>query len=108
MEAEKFDGVDVGEGEGHPVCLRCLRPVDEVDYYCRHCNEACNQLTQYLPFVNLQWQATIWGRAWRGVWAKDVSVCGRIFRLFMVVWGVPVLLVGLLFKKSRKEEEEKN
>jgi len=105
-EAENFDEVDVGEDKGEevPVCLKCLAPVDPLDYYCRHCNEACCQLTQYLPFKNLQWQATVWGRMWRQVWSRDVSVWGRIFRFLIIVWMVPVLLVGLFFKKTRKED----
>ena len=106
-EMENFDDVDVGEnaGEEVPVCLKCLAPVNRLDYYCPHCNEACNLLTPYLPFKNISWAVTVWGRMWRQVWSRDVSAWGRIFRLFMIVWKVPILLVGLLFKKTRKEED---
>lgn len=105
MGSEDLEKRDIGEeGQETPVCLKCMEPVDRLEYYCPHCGEACNQLTPYLPFVNLQWAATGWGRVWRQMWSGDTSIKGRIFRLFMIVWNVPFLLVGLLFKKSREEE----
>jgi hypothetical protein len=100
IEPEQPDGV----GEGTPVCIRCFRPVDPLAHYCPHCGEATGQLTQYLPFVNIPWQAGVWGRVWRQIWSRDVSLPGCAFRLFMVVWNVPVMLIGLFFRPGRKPE----
>ncbi|MHC4120072.1 MAG: hypothetical protein ACYSWO_21470 [Planctomycetota bacterium] len=86
---------DVGEEEV-PVCLRCIKPVDPANHYCPHCGEATGQLTHYIPFVNIPWQARIWGQMWRQIWSREVSVAGRLFRLFMIVWNVPIMLVGLI------------
>ncbi len=89
-----------------PVCLRCLRPVDPRAYYCPHCGEATGQLTPYLPFVNIAWEVGIWGRMWRQVWSRNISLPGRIFRLLMILWNVPILLVGLipqLWRRRRKK-----
>jgi hypothetical protein len=77
-----------------PVCLRCLRPLDPRAYYCPHCGEAAGQLTPYLPLVNIPWQTRIWGQMWEQVWSRRVSVPGRLFRLFMIFWNVPILLIA--------------
>jgi hypothetical protein len=94
------------KGEGTPLCIRCCRPVDKLQYYCPHCGEATGQLTQYLPFVNIRWQATVWGRVWRQVWSHNVSFWGRILRLLMIIWQVPIMLIGLLFGVNQKPEQD--
>jgi len=82
-----------GDGEETPVCLRCLRPVDPRDYYCPYCGEATGRFTTYLPVVNIPWQTRIWGQAWRQVWSGEVSIPGRVFRLLMILWQAPILLI---------------
>ncbi len=63
------------------------------------------QLTPYLPLESVPWQTQIWGRMWRQVWSREVSIPGRLFRLLMIVWGAPVLLIGLFFRRRDKTEE---
>ena len=75
-----------------------FQPVDPRAHYCPNCGAATGQLTHYLPFVNIRWQASVWGQAWRQIWYRDVSIPGRLFRLLMIVWNVPILLIGLLFR----------
>lgn len=93
---------NIGEKEDAavPVCIRCFQPVDPLAHYCPNCGAATGQLTHYLPFVNIRWQASVWGQAWRQIWYRDVSILGRLFRLLMIVWNVPILLIGLLFRSS--------
>ena len=93
-------------GDGTPVCIRCFQPVDPLVHYCSHCGEATGRFTHYIPFVNIPWQARIWGQVWRQIWSRDVSLPGRAFRLFMVVWKAPVMLIGLLFMPWREPEQE--
>jgi len=93
---------EVDVGEGTPVCIRCFRPADPLAHYCPNCGAATGQFTHYLPFINIRWQASVWGQAWRQLWSREVSVPGRLFRLFMIVWNVPIMLLGLLFKSSRE------
>ena len=93
-------------GEGTPVCIGCFRPVDPLAHYCPHCGAATGQFTHYLPFVNIRWQASGWGQAWRQMWSREVSILGRLFRLVMIVWNVPVMLIGLLFRPKREIEKE--
>jgi len=93
-------------GDGTPVCIRCFQPVDPLAHYCSHCGEATGQFTQYLPFESIPWLTRVWGQVWRQIWSRDVSLPGRAFRLLMVVWNVPVMLIGLLFKLRQEPEQE--
>jgi len=93
-EQGKFDGKE----KEAPLCLKCLRPVDPLYYYCSHCGEATGQLTPYIPFVNIPWQTRIWGQMWQQLWSSDISFAGRLFRLLMIILFAPILLVGLIPK----------
>jgi len=94
------------EGDGTPVCIKCFKPVDPLAYYCSNCGGATGQFTHYLPFVNIRWQASVWGQAWRQIWSREVSIPGRLFRVIMIVWNVPIMLIGLLFRSNRGTEKE--
>jgi hypothetical protein len=94
------------KGDGAPVCINCFRPVDPLSYYCPHCGEATGQFTQYLPVTNIPWQASVWGRMWRQVLSRDVSIPGRIFRLLMILWQAPILLIGLIFRDKKESTKE--
>jgi hypothetical protein len=91
-----------------PVCLCCLQPVDPLVHYCSHCGEATGQLTPIIPFVNIPWQVRIWSRMWRQIWSSEVPLLGRLLRFVMIVWCVPILLIGLLFKPWRRSSETQN
>jgi hypothetical protein len=108
MKPEPTEERDITEeeGDGTPVCIRCFKPVDPLHHYCPHCGEATGQFTHYIPFVNLRWQASVWGRMWRQVWSRNVSFMGRIFRLLMIIWNVPILLIGLLFRVNQKSKKQ--
>lgn len=108
MEAENIEesGITEDEGEGVPVCISCFEPVSPLHHYCPHCGEACGQFTQYIPFVNLRWRASVWGRIWRQVWSRDVSIPGRLFRFIMIVLWAPIMLIGLFFRINWKTEKE--
>ena len=94
------------DGEGTPVCIRCFRPVDPLAHYCPHCGAATGTFTHYLPFINIRWQASVWGQAWRQMRSREISISGRLFRFVMIVWNVPVMLIGLLFRPQREAEEQ--
>ena len=107
MESENVEERDIGEKQEAPtpICIRCMKPIDPLHYYCPYCGEASGQLTPYLPFVNIRWQATIWGRIWRQVWSRDVSIPGCLFRFIMVIWNVPIMLIGLIFRANKKTRD---
>ena len=96
------------EDDGTPVCIKCFKPVDPLAHYCPNCGGATGQFTHYLPFVNIRWQASVWGQAWRQIWSKDVSIPGRIFRFIMIVWNVPIMLIGLFFRSDHEIEKEQS
>lgn len=95
-----------GQGDGTPVCIKCFKPVNPLDNYCPNCGGATGNFTHYLPFINIRWEASVWGQAWRQMWYKEISIPGRLFRFFMIAWNVPFLLIGLLFRSSHKSEKE--
>ena len=112
MESENLDerdfleegDVDQVTGEATPVCLSCMQPVDPLGYYCPNCGGVSGQFTEYLPFVNIRWGASVWGRMWRQIWSRDISIIGRLFRFIMVIWQVPLMLIGLLFMGRKKNQ----
>jgi len=107
MESDQVEHEEPdNSGDETPVCIRCFRPVNPLAHYCPHCGEATGRFTQYLPFESIPWQTRVWGQVWRQIWSGDVSLPGRAFRLFMVVWNVPFMLIGLLFKPPREPEQE--
>jgi len=79
-----------------PLCLHCLEPVDPLDQVCPHCGATVGQLTPYLPFESIRWSSAIWGQMWQQVWHKETPILGRVFRLFVIIWFVPFLLVGFV------------
>jgi len=103
MESQTMGQKDIPEEEGNgtPVCIKCFKPVDPLAHYCPNCGAATGQFTHYLPLESIRWQASVWGQAWRQIWFREVSIPGRLFR-FMIVWNVPIILLGLLFKSSRE------
>jgi hypothetical protein len=90
-----------------PLCPRCLQPIDPFDHYCKHCGEASGRLTPYIPFVNIHYNYSIFGRLWQKTWQeKETGLIARFFYLFMIVVMVPLMLLGLPFAflgKRRKE-----
>ena len=103
-ETKKGEGIGGEDGAEVPVCIRGFRPVDPLAHYCPNCGAATGQLTHYLPFVNIRWQASVWGQAWRQIGYRDVSIPGRLFRLLMIVWNAPIMLIGLLFRSNDTKE----
>jgi hypothetical protein len=103
--AEEGDGDQV-TGEATPLCLSCMEPVDPLAYYCPNCGGASGQLTEYIPFVNIRWQMGVYGKMWRQMFSHDVSITGKLFRFIMIIWQVPLILIGLLFIGGKKIENQ--
>ena len=108
MESKSANERDIPEDEsnGSPVCIQCFKPVNPLDHYCPNCGGATGQFTHYLPFVNIRWQASVWGQAWRQIWYREVSIPGRLFRFLMIAWNVPIMLIGLLFTSKQESERD--
>jgi len=108
-EAGKLDN-DFIPDNARPLCPRCLKPCNPLQYYCDNCdsNDAVNPLTPYMGFVNIRFNYAIFLTMWRKLWYdKDTSIIGRLFYLFMITMFVPVFLVVglpsfLIFKIPHK------
>ena len=87
-----------------PLCLSCLHPVDPLYHYCPNCGRAVGQLTPVMPYESLRWQADIWGRMWKQLWLKDISIPGKFLRLLMIIWFAPIILIGIIPKLWQKKE----
>lgn len=79
-----------------PLCLNCLHAVKPLDKVCPTCGRAVGQLTPYLPWESIAWEAGIWGQMWKQVWHRGSNFAGRALRLVIIVCFAPVLLVGLI------------
>jgi len=114
VDADSFDEVENGEevhvdGPDTPLCLECMKPVDPNSYYCPNCGAATGALTEYLPFVNIQWSVRFYVKMCRQIWSREVSVFGRLVRLLVLVVTWPMLLILLVllpFMKTDKSDEE--
>jgi hypothetical protein len=104
MEQEKEKNESKKNEEEIPLCLNCLHPVDPLHHYCPHCGRAVGQLTPIMPYESIRWQVDIWGKMWNQLWSKEISAAGKLFRLFMIIWNVPVMLIGVIPILWQKKE----
>lgn len=82
--------------------------VEPVQYYCLKCGQASNRLTPCIPFVNIRYNYSIFGKLWRKVWYERVSLVMRLFGLIMIIVFVPIILIGMpfvLLEKIRGDHE---
>ena len=56
-----------------PLCLQCVHPVSPLDHYCPHCGQSVGQLTPYLPYEGIWFNAGMWGKLWDRLWYKNVE-----------------------------------
>jgi hypothetical protein len=78
--------------DAQPLCPKCLRPCEPLQYYCGSCdsNEAINPLASYMPFVRIRFHIGMAVKAWRKtLYDKERSI---IFRLFCLFAGIVVVL----------------
>ena len=86
------------DDDGIPVCAGCLSPIQPGSNYCAKCGSAVGQYTEYVPFVNIRWQAAGYDRLRRSTWPRSGSVFARVIWIFVTVLLAPILLLGLPFK----------
>ena len=82
--------------DAQPLCPKCLQPCDTLQDYCANCdsNEVINPLASYMPFVRIRFCAGIFGKMWRRICLdKDTSIVSKLFFLFLIITGAPILLI---------------
>ena len=96
--AEQFDD-DLAPDNALPLCAKCFKPCDPLQYYCDKCgsNNAINPLTPYIGFVNIRFNYDIFLTMWRKVWGDDeTSIIVRLLYLIFIVAYVPIMpIVGV-------------
>jgi hypothetical protein len=92
---EKADDEFIPE-DAWPVCSKCLKPCNPLQNYCDNCdsNEVINSLSSYMPFIRIRFNAGMFGKLWHKIWHdKNTSIIYKLFYLFLIILGAPVLLV---------------
>ena len=87
------------EGEGEqPLCPHCLAPSDPLQHYCEECGEAVGRFTPYIPFVNIRFNYSVFGKLWQGLWYDPSKGSGtRLFYFLLIVLIAPVMFLALPF-----------
>jgi hypothetical protein len=97
-EVERVDDEFI-PADARPVCPNCFKPCHPLQNYCDSCdsNEVINPLVSYMPFVRIRFNIGMFCKLWRRIcYDKDISTMLRLFYLFMVTIGAPILtIVGL-------------
>ena len=104
MEPEKEKNESKTEDEEIPLCLNCIQPVNPLQHIYPHCGRAVGQLTPLMPYESIRWQVDIWGKMWRQIWTNETSLAGKLMRLLMIAWRVPVMLIGVIPKLWERNE----
>lgn len=110
MDAEReTETADAPVDEEVPVCVSCFTPIGPGTNSCATCGSTVGQHTEYVPFVNIAWQADGYDRLRRESWASRSGVFGQIAQIFITLFLAPLLLIGLPFKwaaERRKAKEQ--
>jgi len=99
MDTEReAEEANLAAGEEVPVCTSCFTPIDPGTNFCSSCGSTVGQHTEYVPFVNISWQADGYDRLRRESWSSRAGAFGQIIQIFITLILAPILLFGLPFK----------
>lgn len=108
--AEEFDN-DFIPNSALPLCAKCLKPCNPLQYYCDKCDsyDAINPLTPYIDFVNIWFYFDLFLTMWRKIWGEDEKpIIIRLFYLLFLVAFYPIMfvfgvLIYLIFKIPQRQ-----
>jgi hypothetical protein len=103
----KSDGSRSPSDPGTPVCVHCFTLIDPSTSYCAGCGSAVGQYTEYVPFVNIAWQASGYDRLRRSTWPAAGGVVARIVGVFATLLLAPILLLRFGFKQLGRREGDR-
>ncbi len=91
-----------------PVCLNCAKPIKNTQqHYCLNCGNITGEYTRYIPFVNIQFNYSIFGTLWHKLKGRETLWFMRVIYFIMILFLAPAMLVvGLpviFFIKARKD-----
>ena len=90
------------------VCSQCFAPVEPATDYCAGCGTSVGQFTEYVPFVNIPWQATGMDRMRRQGWPWNGTVFGRVVGIAVANFIGPFVLVWRQFRRSGRRADEES
>ena len=90
-----------------PVCMNCAKPVKNVQqHYCHNCGNITGEYTRYIPFVNIQFNYSIFGTLRYKLKGRETLWPVRGIYFFLILLLAPVMLVVgvpvILFIKAKK------
>ena len=82
------------EDSSVPICLNCSKPVENINqHYCPHCGNVTGEYTRYIPFVNIQFNYSIFGVLWGKLNDRKVVLPVRVIYFLLVMVFAPVMLI---------------
>jgi hypothetical protein len=77
-----------------PVCLNCTKPVENPkQHYCPHCGNVTGEYTRYLPFINIQFNYSIFGTLWKKLIDNKTNFFVRIIYFLLIMFLAPIMLI---------------
>ncbi|MFA6569014.1 MAG: hypothetical protein WCS96_12450 [Victivallales bacterium] len=77
-----------------PICLNCTKPVENPNrHYCPHCGNVTGEYTRYIPFVNIQFNYSIFGSLWKKLNDSKIIFPVRIIYFFLIMVLAPIMLI---------------
>jgi hypothetical protein len=89
--------VTPADDEEIPVCTSCFSPVEAGTNYCTRCGVAVGQHTEYVPFVNIRWQADGVGRLLKASRAEGAGALPRFLGALARILLTPIIWAGIPF-----------
>ena len=104
------------EDNSTPICLNCAKPVENINqHYCPHCGNVTGEYTRYIPFVNIQFNYSIFKALWEKLNNRKIILPVRIIYFFLILVLAPIMLivgipVGLYYtiKGKFKKKDTRN
>jgi hypothetical protein len=88
-----------------PLCTGCLTPVGQGQHYCDRCGAVVGQLTAYLPFEGIRFEADYLAAMWKRAFRKGTRPLVRAGSFLLALALAPILLLVLplmLFGRRRR------
>ena len=77
-----------------PICLNCTKPIEKrTQHYCPYCGNITGEYTRYIPFVNIQFNYSIFETLWNKLNNKTLPIMSRVFYLFLILLCAPIMII---------------